>query len=123
MCAEARRLGLASVLSVGPGYNDERIRPWNRHNTKARDDGRYYTSMLRSALEAQPDALSVTSYNEWGEGTQIEPAVARDGYLDYGAAGPDFYLGLTSKWIALFRKQMFKAAEFEGGGLPSMGEF
>jgi glycoprotein endo-alpha-1,2-mannosidase len=57
---------------VGPGYNDERIRPWNAHNTKGREGGRYYMGMQRIALEARPDALSVTSYNEWGEGTQIE---------------------------------------------------
>ena len=31
-----RDKGLIFVPSVGPGYNDVRIRPWNAHNTKAR---------------------------------------------------------------------------------------
>jgi glycoprotein endo-alpha-1,2-mannosidase len=29
------------VASVGPGYNDEGIRPWNAHNTKPREIGEY----------------------------------------------------------------------------------
>lgn len=65
MVQEARNLGMSSVLSVGPGYVDDRIRPWNAHNTKARQGGKYYAAMCRAALEAKPDALSVTSYNEW----------------------------------------------------------
>ena len=28
--------GMISVLSVGPGYNDSSIRPWNTHNTHSR---------------------------------------------------------------------------------------
>lgn len=31
--------GLLPVLSVGPGYNDEKIRPWNKENTKPRRGG------------------------------------------------------------------------------------
>jgi glycoprotein endo-alpha-1,2-mannosidase len=116
MVKEAKALGLGSVLSVGPGYNDERIRPWNRHNTKPRDGGRYYTSMMRAAVEALPDALSVTSYNEWGEGTQIEPAMSsREGYEDYGPAGPYMYLNLTAKWISVFEKKHRDRLEYEGG--------
>lgn len=37
MAAEGRRLGLAVVLSAGPGYDDSRIRPWNAHHARARD--------------------------------------------------------------------------------------
>ena len=116
MVAEARRLGLGAVLSVGPGYADQRIRPWNAHSARDRDRGGYYSGLCRAALEAGPDALSVTSYNEWGEGTQIEPAApGRPGYEDYGPAGPYAYLNLTSKWIAAFAKREREWAEDEGG--------
>ena len=75
----AARRALASkgklfVTSVGPGYDDTRIRPWNAHNTRSRERGAYYERQWRAALEAAPHAVSITSYNEWGEGTQIEPA-------------------------------------------------
>lgn len=126
MVEQATSLGMASVLSAGPGYNDEGIRPWNSHNTKSRRGGEYYQDMLRSALGAGPTAISVTSYNEWGEGTQIEPAVphslplpagpgpgrsrgAQPGdsklkvYHDYGAGGPGMYISLTREWFQRFR--------------------
>jgi hypothetical protein len=28
---------MLSVLSVGPGYRDDKIRPWNAHNTRERN--------------------------------------------------------------------------------------
>ena len=74
MCRFAIKNSLYCGLSVGPGYNDSLIRPWNDHNSRDRDDGNYYTHMWTKALHAQPHIISITSYNEWGEGTQIEPA-------------------------------------------------
>lgn len=72
-----RRHGALFVPCVGPGYDDSRIRPWNRHNTKNRGDGEYYDSMWNAALSMtpMPAGVGITSWNEWGEGTQIEPAV------------------------------------------------
>ena len=45
-------------------------------------------------------------YNEWGEGTQIEPAVPRQGYRDYSSAegGSNAYLLLTAKLAAEHRR-------------------
>ena len=41
--------------------------------------------MFNDAIEANPDYISVTSYNEWGEGTQIEPAVPHVTTHTFGA--------------------------------------
>uniref|UniRef100_A0A0K0DX16 Glycoprotein endo-alpha-1,2-mannosidase n=2 Tax=Strongyloides stercoralis TaxID=6248 RepID=A0A0K0DX16_STRER len=66
---------LLFVPSVGPGYNDERVRPWNQVNTKKRNGGEYYKEHFKGAHTARADIVSITSFNEWHEGTQIEPAV------------------------------------------------
>jgi glycoprotein endo-alpha-1,2-mannosidase len=52
MCAFARQHALACTLSVGPGYQDDKIRPWNQANTRARKEGEYYDSMWLRAVEA-----------------------------------------------------------------------
>jgi len=74
MCSNARRAKMLCCISVGPGYNDTLIRPWNDRNTRSRNKGKYYEDMWRRAVRADPHSISITSYNEWGEGTQIEPA-------------------------------------------------
>lgn len=98
------------VPSVGPGYIDETVRPWNSANTKNRHDGDYYERSFRAAVDASPSAISITSFNEWHEGTQIEEAVPKviDSftYLDYQPHGHDYYLMLTRKWIFKFRRRL-----------------
>ena len=82
------------IPSVGPGYDDTVVRPWNYANTKDRKEGDYYKQMWNDALQLQPEIVSITSFNEWHEGTQIEKAVKKEGYSDYGT-DPEFYLKLT----------------------------
>lgn len=65
--------------------------------------------MWRAAIDAKPDIVSITSFNEWGEGTQIEPAITpgprfegRENvsaytYLDYEVS-PYLYLEKTRTW-------------------------
>ena len=73
LCARAHRAGLLCAPSVGPGYDalratgDTRIRP--------RDGGSTYDAMWKAAIQSGADRVTITSYNEWHEGTQIEPAL------------------------------------------------
>ncbi|MGE5690623.1 MAG: alpha-mannosidase [Pseudomonadota bacterium] len=107
LCDQARKLKLLCAPSVGPGYDarravgDMRVRP--------RRNGRTYDGMWGSALRARADMVTITSYNEWHEGSQIEPARARRGYRGYdgawGVRGPDAeraYLDRTAYWTARF---------------------
>lgn len=68
--------GMHFMPSVGPGYDDTRIRPWNAANTRGREGGAYYERMWAAALQVRPAAVGITTFNEWGEGTQIEDAIA-----------------------------------------------
>eukprot|EP00927_Polykrikos_kofoidii_P017967 TRINITY_DN18250_c0_g1_i1.p1 TRINITY_DN18250_c0_g1~~TRINITY_DN18250_c0_g1_i1.p1 ORF type:complete len:401 (+),score=50.35 TRINITY_DN18250_c0_g1_i1:101-1303(+) len=99
-----RRHGKKFVPAVGPGYDDTLIRPWNAHNVRGRRGGGYYDAMWKEAVDLHPHAVSITSYNEWGEGTQIEPAVPYTSsqgrrYQDYSPDPPEFYLTRTRAWI------------------------
>lgn len=119
--AQAR--GMVFVPCVAPGYDDSRIRPWNAATRRDREDGAYYTRAWESALRSGASHVGITTWNEWGEGTQIEAAVSRkidvdalapagraldrstraalrlrDAYDDYGSGGSDLYLRLTMEW-------------------------
>ena len=94
---------LKFIPSVGPGYNDNRIRPWNKKNTKDREKGLYYDRFFEAALHCNLDWIAVTSFNEWHEGTQIEPAQSyqfKDTiYLDYEGLPDDYYLTRTRYYL------------------------
>ena len=96
------------IPSVGPGYCDNRIRPWNKVNTRPRDKGAYYDAMFQSALDSKVHMIGITSFNEWHEGTQIEPAKPYHFgsfiYQDYQPMAPDFYLQRTKYWLDRFGK-------------------
>jgi glycoprotein endo-alpha-1,2-mannosidase len=101
---------------VGPGYSDTRIRPWNEANTKGRENGDYYDRMFQAALDAKTYLIAITSFNEWHEGTQIEPAVPTTSngysYEDYGTLSPSYYLERTKFWSSLWQEKRSRS-EFE----------
>jgi hypothetical protein len=109
LCEQARRKALLCAPSVGPGYDARRAVGDLR--VKLRRRGRTYDAMWRAALGARADAVTITSYNEWHEGSQIEPArSARDSYLGYDGAwglsrkaAERAYLDRTAFWSDRFR--------------------
>lgn len=134
MAAWARKHGKLFFPSVGPGYNDEKIRPWNAAATRGREGGALYRTAWRAALDVAPDGVTITSYNEWGEGTQIEPALSEPPpsdawYQSYGDRPEDaqLYLDITASCTKQFaaqreeRRRQQQRAERErgaGGGRP-----
>jgi hypothetical protein len=113
ICAQAHRVGLQCLPSVGPGYDATRATPDIR--TKSRRDGKTYDSMWTAAVDSNADGVTITSYNEWHEGTQIEPArprprtAATSTYQDYGGAyglvgkaSENAYLDRTKFWSQQF---------------------
>jgi hypothetical protein len=115
MCTQAHRQGLLCLPSVGPGYSAQRATGDVR--TLDRNDGRTYDSMWNGAIRAGADIPTITSYNEWNEGTQIEPACAPAGYPSYdgawgesGKTAPRAYLNRTRYWISRFARQRLGGA-------------
>ena len=94
------------VPSVGPGYIDTRVRAWNGQTTRHRRKGDYYRLAWRTATALLPKVVSITSFNEWHEGTQIEAAIPKTikdfTYLSYEPDPPDMYLTLTRTLIDNF---------------------
>jgi glycoprotein endo-alpha-1,2-mannosidase len=95
------------IPSVGPGYIDTRVRPWNAVNTKDREDGAYYDRMFQAARDSKVKWIGITSFNEWHEGTQIEPAKPFSNgditYKDYRPQKPEYYLKKTRLWLEKFK--------------------
>jgi hypothetical protein len=115
-CAQAHRVDLTCLPSVGPGYDATRATADLR--VKPRRDGATYDAMWRSAIRSSADGVTITSYNEWHEGTQIEPARARPGgaaaaaglqsyegaYGRTGRASQLAYLDRTAFWSDVFMR-------------------
>jgi glycoprotein endo-alpha-1,2-mannosidase len=114
ICSQAHRVGLLCLPSVGPGYDATHATANVR--VKPRRDGATYDAMWWNAVQSSADAVTITSYNEWHEGTQIEPARPRpagsaasvtfqtyDGaYGLTGKAAERAYLDRTTFWSQQF---------------------
>ncbi len=77
--------------TVIPGYNDTLVN--SPGAVVERLDGKYYSQAWKSALTSNPDIILITSFNEWHEGTEIEPS------QEYGMK----YLNITRKYTDIFK--------------------
>jgi hypothetical protein len=100
--AWADRTGQAKLwlATISPGWDDLRanckpdVRVPNTSHRLDRADGAVYEASFQAALASQPDWLIVSSFNEWVEGSYIEPSA------QYG----DKYLQMTRKFAERFRQ-------------------
>jgi len=97
------------VPGVIPGFSARRI-GYPDDTYVPRQDGATYDEQWQAALGTgvEPALVSITSFNEWHEGTQIEPAAAGADngmgytYVDYSPLSPEGYLALTRRWAEQF---------------------
>jgi len=97
------------VPCVIPGFSARRI-GYPEDTWVPRRDGATYDEQWAAALDTdvEPAMLAITSFNEWHEGSQIEPVGAGalnsrgESYDDYGALPPAGYLAKTREWVDLF---------------------
>lgn len=100
--------GALYVPSVMPGNHAERI-GYPKETILPRRDGATYDEQWSAALGTGivPDLVSITSFNEWHEGSQIEPARASYSaggrtYLDFLPRSPTYYLDRTAYWTSRY---------------------
>ena len=105
---EATGAGKLWVATAMPGYNDVRVRGGAGFATD-RAGGSYYESSWAAAIGSAPNWVVITSFNEWPEGSYIEPS----------AAFGDQYIGLTAKWSAQFKSGLPGPAVAPPAPLPA----
>ncbi|HEU6447184.1 MAG TPA: glycoside hydrolase family 99-like domain-containing protein [Verrucomicrobiae bacterium] len=68
----ARQRNKISCLMVKPGDDARKAYKWNTQMDRL--DGQTYRTLWEEAIKANPDWVIITSWNEWLEGTEIEPS-------------------------------------------------
>jgi glycoprotein endo-alpha-1,2-mannosidase len=66
--------GRISCVTVIPGYNDTKLKRPGPRPTTDRHGGETYRILWQEAIAAQPNWILITSWNEWHEGSEIEPS-------------------------------------------------
>ncbi|MDQ3929711.1 MAG: glycoside hydrolase family 99-like domain-containing protein [Chloroflexota bacterium] len=84
------------TAGVTPGWDESRMQP-PRSPAKVfpRRDGALYEEAWKGATASNPEWITITSYNEWFEGTQIEPSAT------YG----NRYLDLTRQFAGAWKNE------------------
>ena len=94
------------VPSVIPGFSAQRV-GYAEKTYVDRREGQTYSEQWTAALGTgiQPELVTITSFNEWHEGSIIEPPRfgVSDGngytYTEFGTLPPEGYLVLTREWV------------------------
>ena len=104
--AAAAENGYKFLPNVIPGYNDRGVRLEADRNPQPRrvhpDSSHYshFSQMMDLALEAtdsELDAITICSWNEWYEDSQIEPTIVTAATSDDGTPGQDYTMGYSYK--------------------------
>jgi glycoprotein endo-alpha-1,2-mannosidase len=88
-CDQYRRVSCVTVI---PGYDDTKIRKPGIDTE--RFNGESYKRQWEATLKLNPDWVLITSFNEWHEGSEMEPSI------EHG----DLYIRLTTGYAQRFKQ-------------------
>ncbi|MEM4969699.1 MAG: endo-1,3-alpha-glucanase family glycosylhydrolase [Sulfolobales archaeon] len=89
--------GRIFLAGVWPGFDDEGVNGWGFGTRKYlggdRFNGMIYENQWRVVLDEKPHAVMITTFNDWNEGTEIEPS------LEYGFS----FMEITRKYAYRYK--------------------
>ena len=90
LVSTCRSKGAIFAPTVCPGYDDRFVR--DPGMVFERQNGSYYKEGWERVMLCKPDWVLLTSFNEWHEGTEVEPSLEHS----------DLYVNLTKEYYSLF---------------------
>ena len=82
-------------MTIIPGYDDNKLDREAPRPTTDRHSGETYKVLWEEAIAASPSWILITSWNEWHEGSEIEPSVENGNRA----------LETTARWAPKFVKR------------------
>jgi hypothetical protein len=83
------------LAGVWPGFDNVGVYGWGGGVTKYdRMNGKVYEEQWKVVLETNPDMVMITTFNDWNEGTEIEPSI------EHGFK----YMNITRVYSWLYKK-------------------
>lgn len=87
---QGRDIAGITCVTICPGYDDRYFR--SPGVFVPRDEGQTYRTLWQQAMQADPDWILITSFNEWHESSEIEPSDKN------GSADLDITREMTKAW-------------------------
>jgi len=107
------------MFSVAPGFNNTRAAGVTKPSVVSRSNGGTYDASWSTLTARHPEWISIVSFNEWHETTEIEPAqpMTYNGftYLSYNGA---YGLSGNAAALAYINRTAFWAGRYKGTAPP-----